>query len=543
MARMKMGLRPAIKYDGKVYVGQRSDSHNSAASYYGIPAPEDKRGFSPDGKLFLDRQKAVGWVRYNEPDVFSKLHKLLTPDGMHSEQYAKAKGIQQNESAIAAREGSGTSKLGREVSKGKSGDDGGTGAALNTKTAIVYDRGGLYLYCAEKLAEKYKKVYYFLADSDAYPSSKKHTIGAGLAKVERIYDLWEHLDKADIVYQFDCYDGSLGHYLSNHNIPVFSSKLGEKVEIDKIYFLELLEKLELPCPETQLCEGMDELKEYLEKHDGETLWLKNLHRGDFETKKFRSMAQIKPFLDDLRKRIGTASDTMEVLVQSKIDSVCEAGYDGFQVDGQFTNNCIIGYEAKDAGFVGKIFSETPEILKHINDAFSDTFKELGYRGNYSTEVRITKDGVPYFIDPTCRVPSPPGELMVELYENWAEATWEIAHGILPTLKPIAKFGAEIILTSDWYNEHELHVTFPKKYKQNVKLKNHTVRDGEYYCVPNENGAFFGAVVAWGDTMREAISNVKKIAKEVEADELKYDDGIFDSIQESVNAGKAFGLGF
>ena len=535
---MKMGLRPAIKYDGKVYVGQRSDSHNSAASYYGIPAPEDKRGFSPDGKLFLDRQKAVGWVRYNEPDVFSKLHKLLTPDGMHSEQYAKAKGIQQNESAIAAREGSSTSKLGRKVSEGKSGDDAGTGpVALGTKTAIVYDRGGLYLYCAEKLAEKYKKVMYYLADADAYPSSQKAKIGEGL-NVERVHDFFSNIDKADIVYFFDCYDGELQHWLRGKGYTVFGSGRGEQVEIDKIYFLELLEELQLPCAETQLCEGLEELEEYLEKQK-DVVWLKNLHRGDFETRKFKNMDQIEPFINDLKKRLGTAADDVDILVQQKIDSVCEVGYDGYCIDGEFTANAITGYEIKDKGFIGKICSETPDVLKHMNDAFAPTFKKLGYRGNYSTEIRIAKDGTPFYIDATCRVPSPPGELMCELYSNWAESTWEIAHGRVPELKPIAKYGAVIVLTSNWHDKHELCVQFPKSISKHVKLKNHTKDGDSYYCIPNGNGEFFGAVVAWGDSVREATSKCLKLAEQVEADECEYDDTLFDKAKDQIMAGKPF----
>jgi hypothetical protein len=519
-----MILYPAIKSSGRIVKGKRDDSHVTLGASVGIKNPtEDSRGFTPDGKLFLNRTQALGFLKKHDRKTYNELPSEAQ-QGLHSHMLAAAYGVTQKQLQPDA------------PPKPKK-------VNLADKTAIVYDRGGLYLYCAEKLAEKYGKVMYYLADADAYPTSQKHTIGMGIPKVKRIHDFWKHIDKADIVYFWDCYDGELQHWLRSQGKTVFGSGRGEQVEIDKVMFLETLEKLKLPCPKTYLAEGIDDLTQYLEANDGETMWLKNLHRGDFETRKFKSMAQIKPFLDDLRKRIGTASDTMEVLVQHKIDAECEAGYDGFQVDGQFTNNCIVGYEMKDKGFVGKVFSETPEIIKGINDAFSDTFKRLGYRGNYSTEIRITKDGQPYYIDATCRVPSPPGELLCELYDNWAEATWDIATGTVPELKPKAQYGAEIILTSDWYDQHELHVTFPKEIAQYVKLKNHTRRDGEYYCVPNGNGTFFGAVVAYADTLDKAIELVKSYAEQVEADELDYNDEIFEDACEQIECGEKFGIYF
>ena len=140
---MRLGLRPAIKHEGKIFVGDASDSHATAAERYGIPAPEESRGFSPNGKIFLTRQKALGWIKFNEPKLFSAVMKLVSPDGLHSEHYAKAKGLKQRVLTEATN---------AKVQTKSSATDND----ITTKTAIVYDRGGLYLYCAEKLAEKYK---------------------------------------------------------------------------------------------------------------------------------------------------------------------------------------------------------------------------------------------------------------------------------------------------------------------------------------------------------------------------------------------------
>jgi hypothetical protein len=106
-------------------------------------------------------------------------------------------------------------------------------------------------------------------------------------------------------------------------------------------------------------------------------------------------------------------------------------------------------------------------------------------------------------------------------------------------KPLAQFGAEIVLHSPWHEDHEIYVKYPKSIAANVKLKNHTRRDGEIYCIPNGNGGFFGSVSAYADTMDEAIAQVLDYASKVEAEELEFNPDLFDGIKASIEAGKKF----
>ncbi len=525
-----MKLYPAMRIQGKVIKGAIGDTHNAIGADNGNPnPPETARGFTPDGKLFLSRQQALSWLRKFNPFIYKKLPRAAL-NGLHSEHLAAAYGVPVR-GVIVEKIRSAEKQSSVEVD-------------LSEKTAIVYDRSGLYLYCAEKLAEKYKKVMYYIAEADSFPTSQKHTIGVGVCKkVKRIYDFWANIDSADIICFFDCYDGELQHWLRSKGYVVFGTGRGEQVEIDKISFLERLEEFKLPCPKTYRAEGLADLLDYLQRHEGETLFLKNLNRGDFESRKFTSLAQSKPFFDDLKKRLGTAADTLEVLVQHKINSICEAGVDTFCIDGQEPDICITGYEIKSTCYVAKICETIPPVLGIVNKRFSPVLKKLGCRGNYSTEIMITEEGVPYYIDATLRAPSPPGEIICEIYENWAEAIWQIANGEVPVLKPVAKYGAELVLSSPWHESHELHVKFPPEYRQNIKLRNSTCRDGEYYCVPNDAGSTFGAVVAIGDTLDAAIATVVKIAKTVEADELEADYSSFEKAQEQISRGRHVGIEF
>lgn len=546
-----MKLYPALKIDGKVYKGERDDSHVTIAFSNNLPEPtESQRGFTPDGKMFLTRKQALGFLRQMDIKLFRKLPSEAHYIGLHSEHLAKAYGIEQKpeaqkmtEQAIEIRELreqlDGTTTNDTKTNSNRSAED---SKELSDKTAIIYDRG-LYLYLAETLAKTFKKVYYHLPQSEPYPCSKLHNIATGIKGVERCFDFWGTIGKCDIIIFPDTYDGSLQEYLRSKGHRVFGSGCGEKVETDKVFFMECLEKHGLPLPKTYLAEGIDDLLQYLKKEGGPK-WLKGNTRGDFETKKYTDMDHFQPFLDDLRHRLGKRLDTMEFLVQDPIDSECEAGYDGFCVDGEFSGNCLLGYEVKDKAFVASVVEEPAPVVKYINDAFSPVFNELGYRGAYSTEIRITKDGVPYYIDPTTRFGSPPGELMSLLYDNYAQIIWDCAEGKIPTPEPRKKYGAQIVLTSDWYrDDHEMYVEFPRKYRDNLKLSNYYVKDGKTYVVPNDTEQYFGSVVTIADSVEQAIDECKKILDEIKCEKFKWDENAFEEATKIIQCGKKFGLKF
>ena len=408
--------------------------------------------------------------------------------------------------------------------------------SLKNKSCLVWDRG-LYTFLAQKLGESFSKVWYFMPESSPYPNSQLSQIGEGLDTIERIDDddVWKVMDKVDMVFFPDCYDGEFQIWLKNKGHKVFGGLGSEKVEMDKVFFFDYLESVGLPVPKTYRAEGLVDLLTHLRGVKGDK-WLKrSYYRGDFETKKYRDPQHLLPWIDMLRAKIGRRADNIEILVQDPIESEIEVGYDGFCINGEYTQNGIIGYEIKDKGFLCKIFENTPDIIQNVNDEMAPIFKNLSYQGHYSTELRITKDKKAYFIDPTIRAPSPPSELMCEIYENYAEAVWEIAHGKVPELIPKAKFGAEIILTSDWHEHNEMCVTFPKEIEPFVKLKNQTKKNGAYYVIPNENEGFFGAVIGYGDSLDEATGKCLEYMKQIECDDYDFDESIFEKAYEQVAA--------
>jgi predicted RNase H-like HicB family nuclease len=100
--------------------------------------------------------------------------------------------------------------------------------------------------------------------------------------------------------------------------------------------------------------------------------------------------------------------------------------------------------------------------------------------------------------------------------NMAEVIWYGSEGIVlePDFK--AKWGAEVLLISEWADQNWMHVSFPDKIRDNVKLRNFCCIEDQYYVIPQWTGsAEIGAVVALGDTPDQAIAEVKRIAELVE----------------------------
>ena len=417
---------------------------------------------------------------------------------------------------------------------------------ISNDTIMVYDRGG-YLFAAQVLGEKAKKVYYCMPDTRPYPETHLAQIGCDLPEVERISSdprskkFWKILDKCDWVAFFDVYDADFQEHLLKEK-PVFGCLGSSKMELERDYFLELLKELNLPVPKTHRSHGVTEMLDYL-KDVKDIRYIKGSMRGDFETKKFKSLLQIQPWANELKGHLGEMSEEIDILIQSEIKAVCEVGSDSFNLNGVFSGKPLIAYEIKDKGLIGKVMDDYPEIIDKVLEKIAPTFKKLGCQGNFSNEFRIIEDGKAYFTDSTNRVPKPPGHSMCRVYSNWAESVRSLAHGEMPKLKPVKKFVAEYILHSDDNIKTDLYVTFPKDIKDNVMLINHTKEGDGYYCIPNGNDGYFGGVFGLGDTLKEAIDNCKDVMGEIDADGLDYEPSIFDEAQEQIEAGEKYGIRF
>ncbi len=416
---------------------------------------------------------------------------------------------------------------------------------LSRVPVIVYDRGGLYTYWARAMGREFAETLYYIPDSSSYPESPKAQIGKGYAEIKRITDAeyYKAIKRIEHVFFPDCYDGAYQQALREDGHKVFGSGLSEKMEIDKLFFLEKLEELGLPLPYTVPVDGVDEMLDFLSYKKGDW-YIKGLHRGDFESRKHCNMKQTLNWVNQyLLPKLGSRAKDIPILCQRGIKSKVEIGYDGNRVKGLCVDKCMVGVETKDKGYVCKVFAAPPPIIKKVNDAFNSIYQEFGYDGAYSNEIRVTEDGKAYPIDETTRVGSPPGELTVIQYKNYPEGVKLISEGEVPDFEEVASYGAQLIFTSSFHDDHEICVEFPKEYDQNVMLKNCVKRGGAHYCIPNGNGGFFGACAATGKTAKAAMDRCIEIAGTIECEEFQFNPDAFSAAQEAMEEAGKYGISF
>jgi len=382
-------------------------------------------------------------------------------------------------------------------------------------TCLVWDHGLFVDALAVPLAKDFGRVLVHIPWQNGYPRSNAPTIATGIEDIERVLNPWDYYDEIDLWVFPDVYEGDLQQYLVNQGKRVWGCRGGEALETDRPGSKEHSKKLGIDIGNYTVVKGLDALRAHLKSHDDQYVKV-SAFRGDTETFHAPNYAHAETQLDELEHNLGAKKKLIEFTVEDAINDAIEVGYDGYVIDGKFPKTAALGVEVKDKAYVGKVmrYERLPENIKDCNAKLAPTLKGFGYRGFISTELRC-KDDKAYLIDPCCRMGSPPGELYGIWIANLAEIIYEGAGGIVVEPEYTAKFGAMCLLLSDWADNNWQQVEIPKKYKDNVKLRNSCVIDGETYCVPQWTGMpEIGAVVAVADSAQTAMDQVKEIAEQV-----------------------------
>jgi predicted RNase H-like HicB family nuclease len=387
---------------------------------------------------------------------------------------------------------------------------------LKSRTALIWDNG-IFTAMAETLAKDFGRVLYYVPWTSGMPKSNARLIGSGIEGVERVDSPWAFYDDIDVWIFPDVYEGDLQDFLVAQGKRVWGCRSGAELEIDRPTSKDVSKKLGIDIGPYKVINGLAALRKYLKANNDQ--WVKiSGTRGDMETFGAKDYPKVEVRLDELDHNLGAYTKIMEFTVEQDIPDAVETGYDGYTIDGQFPKAAMTGVEVKDEAYLMKTvrWSELPEQVRSVNEKLAPALKKYGYRGFISTEVRCTKDGKAYLIDPCCRAGSPPNELYQLLMTNMAEAIWYGSEGIVIEPEFKAKWGAEVLLISDWADQNWMHVSFPEDVRDNVKLRNFCVIEGEYYVIPQWTGcAEIGAVVALGNTPDEAIAECKRICELVE----------------------------
>jgi hypothetical protein len=368
---------------------------------------------------------------------------------------------------------------------------------------------GIFPHIARRLARDYKTVYYWSPWENAFPRLKDSIIGDGYGDIIACESIESVKAECDLFVFPDIGYGDLQMELVEQGKAVWGARQADELEALRGKFLEVLGETSLPVPEHQKIKGITNLKLYLQ--DKEDQYIKvSTYRGDFETFHFRSMDADEGVLDKWAVTLGPLKEMLSFFVFEPIDTEIEDGIDTWCIDGQWPETIIHGMECKDSAYLGAFqkMSDTPKEISIINEEFGPILARYGYRGFFSTEGRITKEGETFFIDPTCRAPSPPSQCMCEMIGNLGEIVWKGANGIMCEPEQAFKFGAQAIfkVDRDEWGIYEI----PDELDQWVKIAFSCKVDGKICVPPDPTGVEeIGWVVGCGDTMEEAIEHLRK----------------------------------
>jgi hypothetical protein len=407
-------------------------------------------------------------------------------------------------------------------------------------TVCVIDNG-LFVEMARVLGRTFKKVYYCNPCwVNSFPMMNAAKVGYGFPEIEQVDDFWEIMDDVDLCVFPDIYYGPLQLRLETMGKMVFGARMAEMFEIDRLACKQAQEALGLEVSPYDVCIGTQELRRFLKSHEG--VWVKiSKWRGHMETFPSKRYKLVESVIDDLEHKLGEFKNIAEFVIEKDIPDCQETGIDTFCIDGEYPDEAMLGIEVKNLGWVGKIspFKKIPEPITRFEKKFSPVFKELGYRGLYSSEVRIDKKANPFWEDTTMRAGSPNNELVQEFWTNLDEIVLLGAQGKLVQPKTVEnyKWGAEILIHCGWAAKNWQAIEFPKKFARNIKLRNAAMLRGEEFFVPNPLNDLpeIGAVVGWGNSMKDAIDMAREIAESVEGYFVEVPVESTDKAEEAIEA--------
>ena len=398
---------------------------------------------------------------------------------------------------------------------------------LSKLTCTLYDYGN-NVALAERLSREFGRVLYFRPWEDSSPESLRKSVGDGLEKVERVLDFFdpEVLHHSDLFIFPDIYSGDLQLDLVNRGKRVWGARSAEDFEYKRELFAKTLKQVGLPVAPYRILVGTTALKKFLIAN--KDLWIKVDMRGDGETWNHQNWDLSKRKVEGLEYKYGPLKELIRFTVCDSIATSQELAYDGFMVTSptgkpQFSDFGFLGYEDKCMSHIltAVPYDDFPVEAKDVNESFAPKLAEKFFRSAWGTEIKIAEDGNNYFLDATCRQPSPPGEIIMEMVSNLGEFMYHGAEGNLVPLQIEKPFGVQVMLYSAWAKTNWLSIEIPDEIKRWVKLYNYCYCDGAYQCIPkavtqpdpigNDQN---GSVVALGDSIQEAIDNVKEYCEQV-----------------------------
>ena len=429
------------------------------------------------------------------------------------------------------------------------------------QTWLIVDNSGLSTELAIRLAREVGTILYFTEwKQGGFASSNEQQMGTGLPGVTRIQNLNAYVDAAVraaikgekqpiSLWIFTwCYDADLQVLLRNLGCNVFGSGKGEQLELDRIGLKKILAKEGLPVGKHKILTGFDELIKYAQTPGLPVQYVKipGRYRANSETFRMENYQDRKDYIEVLKPDFGAYEKKVPVISEDEIPDCVEVGIDMQICGDKFPEIVSIGCEEKDVGYcmIMKPYKDLPKEITIVTDKLKPLFKYFNYAGDFSDEIRIGKDEVPYLMDCTCRSPNPASFSRYFEATNLAEVFYETAKGNPVSYKKPHKFYLEILIKSDWAKEHWQMVDVDPAFRDNYFFERLAIVDRKMYVIPHQiklNDV--GSMVVGGNTLDECYDKAEEVKKALKGSDLDVLMGCIESFKKTIEKMDKLGLNF
>lgn len=406
---------------------------------------------------------------------------------------------------------------------------------------------GSFLGLADCLGRRVKESHYYSPFEQEFLAIDRCVIGDGFRHFKRVDEYMDpdFFESVDLWVFPDIGYGGFQRYLRSLGKAVWGSMGASDLELYRTRFLKVIGEVGLQVIPSEKIIGLSALSEHL-KHV-ENKWIKvNRFRANMETWHHIDYAHSMDELAREAVEFGGLKEHIVYVVQDPVEEedgepVIEIGYDGFCVDGQYPPSSFSGYEKKNELYLGSMleYSKQPEEILAVNEAMAPVLAEYGYRNFVATEIR--KRGKEFFyIDPTHRLAGQTMEHQFDTCANLPEVLWAGAHG--EVLQPVfqALFAAEATLhyKAPVSGEAWKVLNIPDEVADWVKLYHCCRADGLYHFPPHNTNEV-GVIIGIGDTIEEAIEELKGHFEALKDEPVTIElSGFADLLREIHTAGKA-----
>lgn len=406
---------------------------------------------------------------------------------------------------------------------------------------------------AKRLGADGNKVYYFNEWMEGLPKFNRYSVGIGLPGVTKLPDLddlndnfFAHIDDVDCIAFIFLGRGDLADWLRKQGYTVYGAGRGERLETDRIYAKEIQKKIGLPIQKYEVFDDIDKVLEYLKKSKSKKMVKINIFRGDLETLKAVDHDAASLVLTPFKALLGPFSNHFQFLVEDMIqDVVAEAGFDLFFNGKNFLKPYLWGYLV-GRYYVGKYTDTLPKPLDLIATKMTPVLRDLDYRGALSMEAIFTKDGTPYVIDWTCRMPYPLSYIYTNSIRNYGDVIYGCASGDDVEIDINGEYvGYVQLLTSpttpikSW-----VKVKFPKNIGENIKLKQPSKVGGAFYTIPGEE-LEVAVPVTVANSAKNVLTKLEDLSGQIQTVTIDAEEilGAKTKVLEAIKSGNSVGLKF